>query len=218
MSDAELSLLIDVSGGSVFVGVLDSQDQWRARVSREGAPLENLFPAIETTLTAAGIDLSQIGGYLYCEGPGSVLGLRLCAMAIETWSRLYPQSAQLQQYNSLQLCALVLLEDSPGLADALIIADWKKGAWNALRIRGGTAGPTEVVDEVALAAWPGALYHLPQRKGWQSPPAGAQRIDYDPARIAGLRHHPALLQATHGVQLYNSGVNTFQKWSPTRHR
>jgi tRNA threonylcarbamoyladenosine biosynthesis protein TsaB len=218
MSPPDLSLVIDGSGGNVFAGVLDSRDQWRGRVRHEGAPLESLFPAIESSLATAGIDLSQIGGYLYCEGPGSVLGLRLCAMAIETWSRLYPQSAQLQKYNSLQLCALVLLEDTPGLTDALIIADWKKGAWNAVRIRGGTAGPTEVVVDDALAAWRGALHHLPQRKGWQSPPAGAQRIDYDPARIAGLRHHPALLQATDGVQLYNSGINTFQKWTPARHR
>lgn len=217
MSDA-LSLVIDGSGGSVFAGVLDARDRWLGQSHQEGAPLENLFPVVEATLQKAGVRLGDLSGFLYCEGPGSVLGLRLCAMAIETWTRLFPASAQLHAYNSLRLCALTLLRDSPGLEDALIIADWKKGAWNAMRIRNGTAGPAEVIDDAALAAWSGPLFHLPQRKGWQSPPAGAQTIEYAPARIAGLRHHPALLQATEGVQLYNSGINTFQKWTPTRHR
>lgn len=214
----ELSLVIDGSGGSVFAGILDGQDQWLAKTQRPGAPLENLFPAIETTLDDAGVRLRDLGGYLYCEGPGSVLGLRLCAMAIETWTRLYPASAQLQTYNSLRLCALALLHEAPDLKDALIVADWKKGAWNALRITNGSAGPTEVIDDEALAAWDGDLYHLPQRKGWQSPPSGAHTLTYDPARIADLRTHPSFLQPTEGVRLYNTGINTFQKWTPSRHR
>lgn len=218
VSETAPELAIDGSGGSVFAGVLDDRGRWLATERRAGAPLENLFPVIDATLREAGVRLGGLGGYLYCEGPGSVLGLRLCAMAIETWTRLYPDSAHLRKYNSLRLCALTLLLDTPDLRDALIVADWKKGAWNALKIEGGTPGPTEVIDDGALAAWGGALYHLPQRKGWQSPPAGAQTLVYDPARIADLRGHPALLQTTAGVQLYNTGINTFQKWTPTRHR
>jgi tRNA threonylcarbamoyladenosine biosynthesis protein TsaB len=216
-SDKHPALVIDGSGGSVFAGVLDGGG-WLAKAERAGAPLENLFPTVEEALRAADLRLADIRGYLYCEGPGSVLGLRLCAMAIETWTRLHPASAQLQKYNSLRLCALSLLQDAPDLEDALIVADWKKGAWNALKITGGTAGSAEVIDDEALAAWGGALYHLPQRKGWQSPPAGAETLAYDPARIAELRAHPQLLQPTEGVQLHNTGINTFQKWTPTRHR
>ncbi len=214
----QLSLVIDGSGSSVFAGVLDSQNHWRAKVHRDGAPLENLFPAIDVTLKEASIALSDIHSYLYCEGPGSVLGLRLCAMAIETWTRLYPHSANLYKYNSLRLTALGLLHSEPELKDALIVADWKKGAWNALYIKGGLAGATEVIDDETLAAWGGAIYHLPQRKGWQSPPANAQTLSYDPTHIATVRENPSLLQPTEGVQLYNSGINTFQKWTPTRHR
>ena len=215
---AKLSLVIDGSGSTVFAGLLANDDQWLAKVERPGTPLEELFPAIEIALKEADVHLSNIDSYLYCEGPGSVLGLRLCAMAIETWTRLYPQSAQLYKYNSLQLTALSLLHSTPELQDALIVSDWKKGAWNALYIKDGKVGRTEVIDDEAMATWDGKLYHMPQRKGWQSPPPNVITLSYDPAQIVNLRQHPSLLQATEGVELYSSGINTFQKWTPTRHR
>ena len=215
---AELSFVIDGSGSTFFAGILNGQDQWLAKIERPGAPLEELFPAVEAALNEAGLDLSAVSSYLYCEGPGSVLGLRLCAMAIETWARLYPQSANLYKYNSLQLSALSLVNSNPTLQDALIVSDWKKGAWNAIYMQSGKVSSNIVIDDEKMAAWQGALYHLPQRKGWQSPPSNAQTLAYDPSQIDKLRHQPALLQATETVELYSSGINTFQKWTPTRHR
>jgi tRNA threonylcarbamoyladenosine biosynthesis protein TsaB len=228
--DPELSLVIDGSSNSVFAGLLQSsscndstnskqpETHWLAKVQRPGAPLEELFPAIEIALKAAKVQLSDITNYLYCEGPGSVLGLRLCAMAIETWSRLYPKSARLFKYNSLQLSAVTLLHTNSELTDALIVADWKKGAWNAIHIKGRQIGEAEVIDDAGLHAWRGALYHMPQRKGWQSPPPAATTLKYDPSIMSEVRQHPALLHATSSVELYSSGINTFQKWTPTRHR
>jgi len=212
------ALVIDGAGSSVFAGLLDGQDVWLSQVHLPGAPLEQLFPAVEAALQQADLNFARIRSYIYCEGPGSVLGLRLCAMAIETWTRLYPDSAQLFRYNSLQLTAQALYHRRPELRDALIVADWKKGAWNATYIRDAVVGPTEVIDDAQLSEWSGPLFHLPQRKGWQSPPAGAETLEYQPAELNRVRRHPALLQATQGVQLYNSGINTFQKWTPDRHR
>ena len=217
-TDHHISLVIDGSGSAVFAGVLDNRDRWLARIERAGAPLEELFPAVEEALESADLTLANIGSYLYCEGPGSVLGLRLCAMAIETWTRLYPNSARFHKYNSLGLTAQALLHANPGLKNALIVADWKKGAWNAVYIKDAKVGSTEIIDDAGLTAWEGALYHLPQRKGWQSPPAKAQTLHYDPALISEIRRCSGLLRASKGVELYNSGINTFQKWKPIRHR
>lgn len=218
METNHLSLVIDGSGSAVFAGLLDHQDQWLAKIERNGTPLEQLFPAIEQVLEQAGHRLADLNSYIYCEGPGSVLGLRLCAMAIETWTRLYPSSAQLYKYNSLQLSAHALRHAKPELQEALIVADWKKGAWNALYIRDGKVGTSEVIDDAGLAAWQGVLYHLPQRKGWQSPPAKAHTLSYDPSQLSYVRSAPDLLQTSEAVELYSSGINTFQKWTPTRHR
>ena len=214
----KVSLVIDGSGSKVFAGILDAENRWLVKLERDGSPLEELFSVIEAVLTESGLSLTEIGSYIYCMGPGSVLGLRLCAMAIETWARLYPKSAQYYKYNSLQLSAHALLYATPDLKDALIVSDWKKGAWNALYIKGGHVGATEVIDNGALNDWENLIYHLPQRKGWQSPPNKVQTLRYDPSIIGVIRDASGLLQITDRIELYSSGINTFQKWTQTRHR
>lgn len=212
------SLVIDGSGSKVFAGILDAENRWLVKLERDGSPLEELFPLIEAVLTESGLSIDDIGSYIYCMGPGSVLGIRLCAMAIETWSRLYPKSVQYYKYNSLHLSAHALLYATPDLKDALIVSDWKKGVWNGLYIRGGHVGATEVIDDGALIAWKNLIYHLPQRKGWQSPPDKVQTLIYDPSILDAIHDAEGLLQITDRIELYSSGINTFQKWTPTRHR
>ncbi|MDP4878974.1 MAG: hypothetical protein NWR36_03735 [Opitutales bacterium] len=167
------ALAIDGSGSEVYAGILGADGQWLAQSSQTGAPLEMLFPTFEATLKEAGLSLTDLRSYIYCEGPGSVLGLRLCAMAIETWSRLNPQSAHCYAYNTLQLCATLLLKDETLPKRTLLVSDWKKGAWNAVSLTDGEIGDTSVADDTTIAEWEGAVYHLPQRKGWQKPPANA---------------------------------------------
>jgi tRNA threonylcarbamoyladenosine biosynthesis protein TsaB len=212
------ALVIDGSGSGLFAGVLNAHGKWQARSTQTGAPLEQLFPTVEATLNDANLTLPEIKSYLYCEGPGSVLGLRLCAMAIETWSRLYPESAHLFAYNTLQLCAKLLRLDHSLPAKTLLVSDWKKGAWNAVEIVDGETSATTVVDDDAIANWDGAVYHLPQRKGWQKPPANAKSILYTPDRLPELIENTAWLRRTSEVELYSSGINTFAKWTPDRHR
>ena len=212
------SLVIDSSGIAVFAGLLDAERGWLAKAERDGGPLEELFPVIEAVMTESGLSLKDIGNYIYCMGPGSVLGIRLCAMAIETWSRLYPNSAHYYKYNSLQLSAHALLHATPDLKDALIVSDWKKGAWNALYVRGGQVGATEVINDDALTDWQNLTYHLPQRKGWQCPPAKVQTLNYDPSILDAIHDAEDLLQITDRIELYSSGINTFKKWTPTRHQ
>ncbi|HAV13443.1 MAG TPA: hypothetical protein DCX06_08155 [Opitutae bacterium] len=212
------ALVIDGSGSEVFAGVLDENGQWLSQSRQSGAPLEHLFPTVEATLKQAALELSDLRSYLYCEGPGSVLGLRLCAMAIETWSRLYPQSAAYFAYNTLQLCAQLLCTDKDLPKRTLLVSDWKKGAWNAIEIIDGAAGATTVADDATIAEWEGAVYHLPQRKGWQKPPSNAQSIEYTPQRLPEVLTNANWMKPTQGVELYSSGVNTFAKWTPDRHR
>lgn len=209
------TLVIDGSGSAVFAGVLGQDGKWLAISEQDGTPLESLFPTVEATLKIAQLSLSDLRSFIYCEGPGSVLGLRLCAMAIETWSRLNPESAHYYAYNSLQLTAALICVDTPNLDNALLVSDWKKGAWNAVKINQGQPGPTEVADDAMIADWTGPLYHLPQRKGWQKPPTGATTVEYCPQRLAEALNR---LKPTEDVELYASGINVFQKWTPERHR
>ncbi|MGC6423386.1 MAG: hypothetical protein ACON4O_00190 [Lentimonas sp.] len=212
------ALLVDGSGSAVFAGVLGEDQQWLAKTHQDGTPLEQLFPTVETTLLAADIELSDLRSFIYCEGPGSVLGLRLCAMAIETWGRLYPKSAQYFSYNSLQFCASLIRQEAETDSKALLVSDWKKGAWNAIEISSDTISETTVLNDEDIADFAGLVYHLPQRKGWQKPPSNAITLSYTPERLQSLFDDFSWLKATRGVELYSSGVNTFQKWTADRHR
>ena len=49
------SLVIDGSGSAVFAGLLDTENRWLAKVSRDGTPLEELFPVIKVALTESGL-------------------------------------------------------------------------------------------------------------------------------------------------------------------
>ena len=212
------ALVIDGSGASTFVGVLGEDRRWLAAEQSGSAPLESLFPTAEMVLEAAGLGLDSIQSFVYSEGPGSVLGLRFCAMAIETWSQLTPNRPKLFAFNSLQLAAVNLIRARPETRDALVISDWKKTAWNAVKIEGGEIGPSEPVSTEDLQEWEGQVYHLPARKGWQEAPNGARRIDSTAEALPDLLDGPEILKPTKEVELYSSGVNTFQKWTPERHR
>lgn len=212
------ALVVDGSGSGLFVGILQSEGRWLAKAALDQPPLESLFSGVASILEASGVELSDIESYIYCSGPGSVLGLRLCAMAIETWSRLSHKPVGFFGYQSLQLCAASLRHIESVNRPILLVSDWKKGAWNSVLLQNGQIEETKPMSDEAMSRWEGQLYHLPQRKGWQSPPPSAQTIQYDPSQIAQLHTHPDLLRRTEGVELYLSGLNTFQKWTPERHR
>jgi len=212
------ALLVDGSGACFYAGVLGNGGQWLAFETASEPALESLFSTVEQVLQEAGIALEAIQSYLYCAGPGSVLGLRLCAMAVETWRRLQPTAGATYGYNSLQLAAADLLQQTQHAEAALLISDWKKDTWNGLKIGLGTLPEVTPISSEELADWSGPLYHLPARKGWQAAPANAVELSYHPEHLPTLLATPGLLRATDGVSLYQSGLNTFQKWTPDRDR
>lgn len=210
------ALLIDGSHSAIFVGVIGPEKQWTRQSRSDGSALENLFPEVENLLKSTGHELAELNSYIYCEGPGSVLGLRLCAMAMQTWSHLYNKTECWYVYNSLQLTATLICKDRPEIQDALLVSDWKKDMWNAVMIKEGKPEPITTATNAIVTAWDrGPLFHLPQRKNWQKPPPNAIVLEYSPHRIVEALH---ILRHTTKFELYASGVNVFQKWVPERHR
>ena len=210
------TLVIDGSSASTFVGLLDGERQWLAGNSQRVAPLEGLFPMVEAVFSSAGCQLAEVHHFVYCEGPGSVLGIRLCAMAIQTWGQLSKSAVQYFSYNSLELTAGLLVRDTGKIERALLIAGWKKNVWHSIEISNGRIGAIAAIDDRAVHDWSdGPLFSLPQRKGWQTVPAGAITLEYSPRRLPEVAY---LLKSTKTIELYSSNMNTFQKWVPQRHR
>jgi len=212
------ALVIDASSPCVAAGVLGADRTWQAYAEYAGGALESLFSCVEQALQAAQTELSELRSFIYSEGPGSVLGLRLAAMAIQTWSRLQPEPLPRYAYNSLCLTAELILRDQPQLSNGLLVSDWKKDAWHAIQFADGKAGPLKVIDTATLNAWSGPRFHLPQRKGWQTPPENCTTVAHQPKCLIDCLDETGLLWQTEGIQLYSASSSRFQKWVPQRHR
>ena len=84
MSAPEPCLVLDGSArAGVRVGVL-SGGRWVGQgISPDGA-LEGLFGCVEAALADAKLSLADIRSFALCVGPGSVLGIRIAALAVRS--------------------------------------------------------------------------------------------------------------------------------------
>ena len=155
-------LLIDAASTRIQVGFLDSfeRQRWSALDGEAGV-------AIFTGIEQLAVDLSAVRAFLFCEGPGSILGIRTAAMAIRTWQTLAPRPAF--AYGSLDLTAQALGRD-----DVSLIADARRDSWHVQR-------PGEKLRRVPSAELSGPLLMPENFRHWTPLPAGLQLTPYDVA-------------------------------------
>ena len=74
-------LLIDSASACVHAGLWrrDSDAIWRE--SRREAGIA-IFECVDAVLAEAGVGVRDLGALVFCEGPGSILGIRSAAMAL----------------------------------------------------------------------------------------------------------------------------------------
>lgn len=104
-------LLLDAASLKIQVGWfpgphLDSP-RWHAAEGEAGTELFRGFEAI-------GAEPGAAGAFAFCEGPGSVLGIRTAAMAIRAWCALRPRPVF--AYRSLALLAEATSKKGPAAA------------------------------------------------------------------------------------------------------
>lgn len=206
-------LFIEAAWTRAAVGVLE-HGRWRAFAITEGPAIESLFSTIESVLRDAGLSLSKISGYIYGEGPGSVLGLRTAAMALRAWSATPGLVARpVYIVNSLTLAAALANADGHGAAT--VFAASRRDRWNAFSP--GTDRWIEC-DPSMLAATPGPHLRLPARD-LGSPPV--QAAAFDP--IDALAQHPdvfyraGLLRSGEAPDAANL-ANQYATWTGDRHK
>ncbi|HVU39275.1 MAG TPA: hypothetical protein VHC95_13150 [Opitutales bacterium] len=190
-------LLLDASGVTARTGVWQNS-RWLGWQEGEAPALESLFAGTRAALAAAQTPWQELGGYLYVDGPGSVLGLRLAAMAIRAWqtddaARSQGEARPVYSAGSLPLAAALALAagEKPPFT---LFTDAKQGFWQILEIT--TADPEKYCAtaprEILEADLPaGTLFHLPARKAWHRAPERARTLP------ASLRDHPEILALPH---------------------
>ncbi len=194
-------LLIDAASARVQVGVLGAgvAPRWSSRQEEAGV-------GIFECLDELGDEIDSARSFAFCEGPGSILGIRTSAMALRVWNVLRPRPTF--GYIGLAVVAAAL-----GRPAAAVIADARRGQWHRLFL----GGPMERVPAPELA---GELVTPEGFRHWDPLPAQAAWTSYDLAALFALRPvaDADLFRPAESPDAFLHEERSYAKWVPQIHR
>ena len=213
MRPPEPCLVLDGSARvGVRVGVL-REGRWSGEgVAAEGA-LEATFACAETALCHAGLTLADIRSFVVCVGPGSILGIRVAALAARAWATLEPRPIFV--WESLAAVAhAALLAGQP--RPFVVALESRLKRWNTLVVpaAGAFEPPAELEPEQVRALG------LPVVSTAESASAlfpGAQLVPTPWAALPTLFATTDLLRAEAKPEALNPAA-TYATWDGERHR
>jgi tRNA threonylcarbamoyladenosine biosynthesis protein TsaB len=199
-------LLIDASSQTIHLGWLQRGQpaQW-SRIEQEAGT--GLYALLEKIALSP----NDAGAFAYCEGPGSILGIRTVAAALRTWTAL--TSRPIFSYRSLDL--LVHTEGRPG---ATFIFDARRRSWHAVSIDAhGVAEPLQRIPEGQLP--PGDLLMPQGFRTWTALPTPTPAtVPYNPTRIAGDLTDTDLFSVSSDPDAFQPEPPSYARWSPQVHQ
>lgn len=205
-------LVLDAASAAVQVGVLrgDGAAFWQTPPGEAGTAL---FVGTKAALDAASLGLDEVGAFVYCAGPGSMLGTRTVAMTLRTWLTLRPRPTF--SYESLEVAAHHHRLTGEGRAFTLI-ADARRDRWHARTATpDGGLSPLRRIPTAELP--PGDLVLPEGFRTWSALPRPAASCRYDLAAL--FRDSPALdcFHETATPDAYQAEATEYRKWSAQLH-
>jgi len=192
-------LAIDAASSRIQVGWLPAGRDARWATSDEEAGA-GIFRAIESL----GADPAAAAAFVFCEGPGSVLGIRTAAMAIRAWCALAPRPVF--AYGSLAVVA-----QAHGRRDATVIADARRDLWHCLVLGGN-------LRRVPVAELMGDLLMPEDFRHWSPLPTGTKRVPYELAELFRQTDEAELFRVTDAPDAFLHEEPTYATWAPRIHR
>lgn len=192
-------LLLDAASGVVQAGVLGAPggDRWASSTEEAGI---GIFKSLE----ALQFDQAAVRAFIFCDGPGSILGIRSTAMALRTWNVL--QSRPVYRYCSLELVAHALHQ--PGTQ---VIADARRETWHRF-----TAGGR--LERIATADLAGPLVMPEGFRHWSALPTGVTPTPYSLAALLSAVGDAAIFTATDSPDAFLHEEPSYKTWTPQIHR
>jgi tRNA threonylcarbamoyladenosine biosynthesis protein TsaB len=177
-----------------------------------------IFAGVDAVLAQSGIGVTDVGAFVFCEGPGSILGIRSAAMALRIWLAANTPSVPAFAYRSLELVAHDLRRR--GLAaPAAVIADARRDTWHWVEIPTvGAIGPLQRVPTAVAAGFVGGLHTPGGFRAWAKPPG---EVAITPYVLADLWRHQGeadLLRAAPKPDAFLHEDATYATWTPQIHR
>ncbi|HEX2853587.1 MAG TPA: peptidase M22 [Opitutaceae bacterium] len=191
-------LFIDAASARVQVGwVTEKSSRWETSEEESGI---GVFRGVE----ALGVDPAGIGAFVFCEGPGSILGIRTVAMALRTWTLLQPKPVF--SYQSLALVA-----HGTGETGLRVIADARRDSWHVFQAGGK-------LQRIATADLPGNLAMPEPFRAWTPVPANTRRIPYSLADLLPRVAEVDLFAPATAPDAFLHEEPNYVTWTPQVHR
>jgi tRNA threonylcarbamoyladenosine biosynthesis protein TsaB len=171
-------LVLDAASTQTQVGLLQANTPslWRHTPEEAG---RGMFVSAQGILSGSGLRLDDIDAFIFCEGPGSMLGVRTVAMALRTWVALKPRAIYF--YQSLALAARTAWLSGEKRAFT-VIADARRDTWHEQPI--DSTGQLSPLRRVAAVDFPSGELITPENfRAWSKPPRPVGSCSYDLARL-----------------------------------
>lgn len=192
------ALVVDAASSRIQAGWLTTDaNRWASSTEEAG---RGVFHCLETLQ----VDLNAAGALIFCEGPGSILGIRTTAAAIRTWTTLRDRAVY--SYQSLNLVAQALNQP-----EASIIADARRELWHCQRLN-------QPLKRIATAELDGALITPEGFRHWSAAPDGVTTTPYDLATLFSLTADKPIFTPCAEPDAFMHSEPDYKTWTPQIHR
>jgi tRNA threonylcarbamoyladenosine biosynthesis protein TsaB len=199
-------LLIDSASARVQVGLWTGgkfeSSLWRTSNTEAGT---GVFECVETLLAESNLRISDVDAFVFCEGPGSVLGIRTAAVALRAWRIITPTAAT-YAYQSLELVARSL-----GRPELNVIADARRHTWHVARL----GSPLQRVPSAELC---GELVMPEHFRHWTPLPSDVTTTSYDLAALLSGLPDTDLFRTASEPDAFSHEDPTYVTWTPRIHQ
>jgi tRNA threonylcarbamoyladenosine biosynthesis protein TsaB len=204
-------LVLDAVSTQVAVGLLRADESAIWAQSSDDAS-RGIFRGTETVLSQAAVSLADIDAFLFCAGPGSMLGTRTVAMTLRTWLTLKVRPA----YSYQSLAAAARAEWIRRPRAFTVIADARRETWHTQAI--ATDGSLSPLQRAAAAGLPaGELLTPAHFRAWSTPPPGIGECPYDLAAIFARLGDSDIFHADTAPDAFQHESPEYKKWSAQTH-
>ncbi len=208
-------LILDTASRRPCVALIEKTKPVSTHHSDDEASL-SLFPLIKSLLEERSLKLSDLRAIAFCEGPGSMLGIRTAIMGIRTWIGTEQLiDCNLFSFNSLQIGKLIISSGKPDRASFLVVTDARRQSWNCLQAGSDSnASEIEVIENETLEKSDLPIYSFDEFPSWTRSAANIVRLPYRPESIFRSPGFPDLLKPNPNSEPLNTRAIEFAKWIP----
>jgi len=210
-------LLIDSASAVVQAGLWrrGAAPIWQQSAKEAGIAI---FACAAAALAAAHLRVADLGALVFCEGPGSILGIRTAAMALRTWQTREPPAPPAYAYRSLELVAQDLRRSRPQRPFA-VIADARRDAWHWFEATDHTdLDELRRVPRSKLAEFAGELFMPEGFRVWTPPPRIVSAVPYALPDLWRRQGDADLLRPAPEPDAFLHEDAVYVSWTPRIHR